>query len=50
MVEGVDKREGRGAVEGSPVIESSCDADRCLVDIRNAEVDFSHDGRCSPGG
>lgn len=44
MVEGIDKREGRGTVEGSAVIQSSRDADGCLVDIGNTEINFSHDG------
>ena len=42
MVEGVDEREGGGAIEGSAVVEGSGDADRGLVDIGDAEVDFSH--------
>lgn len=45
MVEGVDQRQGRSAVEGASVIEGGGDADRGLVDVRDAEIDFSHDGR-----
>lgn len=44
MVEGVDEREGRGAVERSSVVEGGGDADRRLVDVGDAEVDFPHDG------
>jgi hypothetical protein len=43
VVEGVDEWEGRGAIEGSAVIQGGGDADRGLVDIRDAEIDFSHD-------
>jgi hypothetical protein len=44
VVEGIDEWEGRGAVEGSAVIQGGRDADGCLVDIRNTEINFSHDG------
>jgi hypothetical protein len=43
VVQGVDEREGGGAVEGSAVIQGGGDADRGLVDIGDAEIDFSHD-------
>lgn len=42
MIQGVDQGEGGCAIEGSAVIEGSGDAYRCLVDIRDAEIDFSH--------
>ena len=42
MVERIDEREGRGAIEGPAVVKGGRDADRRLVDVRNAEVDFSH--------
>jgi hypothetical protein len=42
VVERIDEREGRGAVEGTAVVEGGGDADRCLVGIRDAEVDFTH--------
>jgi hypothetical protein len=44
MVERIDQRERRGAVERSAVVESRRDADRRLIDVRDAEVDFSHGG------
>ena len=42
MVERVDERQGRGAVEGAAVVEGGGDADRRLVGIRDAEVDLTH--------
>lgn len=42
VVEAVDERERRGAVEGAAVVERSGDADRRLIDVGNAEVNFSH--------
>lgn len=42
MVEGVDERQGGGAVEGTAVIEGGGDADRGLVGIGDAEVDLAH--------
>lgn len=42
MVERVDQGQGRSAVQGTPIVEGSGDAHRCLIDIRDAEVDFSH--------
>ena len=42
MVKRVNQGEGRGAVEGSSVIESCGDMNRRLIDIGNTEVDFSH--------
>lgn len=50
MVEGVDKRKGRGTIEGAAVVEGSSDAHRRLVDIGDAEVDFAHDGRMGGAG
>lgn len=44
MVEGVYERQGRCAVEGAAVVESGGDAHGRLVDVRDAEVDFPHDG------
>jgi hypothetical protein len=44
VVEGIDEWERRGAIEGSAVIQGGGDAHRRLVDIWDAEVDFSHDG------
>lgn len=48
MVEGIDKWEGRCAVECSSIIQGGGDAHRCLVDIWDAEIDFSHDGVGGP--
>lgn len=42
MVEGVDERQSRCAVEGPSVVKSSGDVDSRLVDAGNAKVDFSH--------
>jgi hypothetical protein len=42
MVKGVDEWEGRGTVQSSTVIERRRDVNRGLVDIWDAEVDFSH--------
>jgi hypothetical protein len=42
MVERVDEREGRCAVESTAVVESGGDADRGLVGVGDAEVDFAH--------
>lgn len=42
VVQGVDEGEGRGAIERSAVIKGGGDAHGCLVDIGDAEVDFSH--------
>lgn len=42
MVEGVDEREGGGAVECTAVVEGGGDAHRRLVDVGDAEVDFPH--------
>jgi hypothetical protein len=44
MVERIDKRQRRRAIEGSAVIQGCSDANRCLVDIGDAEIDFPHDG------
>lgn len=43
MVERIYQRKCRGTIERSSVIERSGDAHRCLIDIGNAEIDFSHD-------
>ena len=45
MIEGIDKGEGRGAIQGSAIIESCSDMDRGLVDVRNAEINLSHVAR-----
>ena len=42
VIQGVDKREGRRAVQGAPIVEGGCDIDGRLVDIRNAKINFSH--------
>ena len=44
MVERIDERQGRCAIEGPAVIQGRCDADGRLVDIGDAEIDFPHDG------
>ncbi len=44
MVERVDQGKSRGAVKRPAVIQRSCDAHRRLVDVWDAEVDFSHFG------
>lgn len=45
MVQGVDEWKSRGTIESSAVVECGSDADRGFVDIGDAEIDFSHDGR-----
>lgn len=47
MVEGVDERQGRCAVESPAVVESRGDAHRRLIDVGDAEVNFPHDGPVS---
>jgi len=42
VVERVDEREGRGAVEGAAVVQSGSDADRSLVGVRDAKIDLAH--------
>lgn len=42
MIEGIDQRQGRGAIQGSAVVESRGDAHRCFIHIGDAEVDFPH--------
>lgn len=42
MVERINERKGRGAIQSSAVIESCSDMDRRLVDIWDAEIDLSH--------
>jgi hypothetical protein len=44
VVEGIDEGKCRGTIEGSAVVEGRGDAHRCLVDIRDTKIDFSHDG------
>lgn len=44
MVERVDQGKGRSAVKGTAVIQGGGDSHRCLVDIRNTEIDFPHGG------
>ena len=44
MIEGVDEWEGRCAIECSSIVEGRGDSHRCLVDIGDAEINFSHDG------
>lgn len=46
MIEGVYEREGRCAIKGSAVVQCGSDTDRGLVDIGDAEVDFSHFEGC----
>lgn len=43
MVEGVDEREGRGAVQGPTIVERGGDVDGRLVHIGDAEIHFPHD-------
>lgn len=45
MVERVDQGQGGGAVEGAAVIQGGGDAHRRLVDVWDAEVDFTHRGQ-----
>jgi len=42
MVERVYEWEGGCAIKSSAVVQSGSDTDRGLVDIGNAEIDFSH--------
>lgn len=42
MVEGIDERQSRRAIERSPIVQCCGDANRCLVDIWDAKIDFSH--------
>ena len=42
MVQGIDQGKGRCAIKCSAVVEGRSDAHRCLVDIGDAEIDFSH--------
>jgi hypothetical protein len=44
VVERIDKGKRGCTIERSSVIQGSGDAHRCLVDIGDAEIDFSHDG------
>jgi hypothetical protein len=42
MVERVNQGEGSGAIESSTVIQGGSNANRRLVDVRDAEVDLPH--------
>ena len=42
MIQRIDEGEGGCAIECSAVVKGSSDAHRCLIDIGNAEIDFSH--------
>ena len=42
MVQGIDQGKGRCTIKCSAVVEGRSDAHGCLVDIRDAEIDFSH--------
>lgn len=44
VIERIDEREGGRAIECSAIIQGSGDADGCLVDIWDTEIDFPHDG------
>jgi len=44
MVERVDEWESGCAIECSSIVEGSRDAHGCLVDVWDAEINFSHDG------
>lgn len=48
VVERVDEREGRRAVESATVVEGGGDADRRLVDVGDAKVDLPHAGQAVP--
>jgi hypothetical protein len=48
MVERVDEWQGGCAIESPPVIQGSSNADRGLIDIRDAEIDLPHDGQRAP--
>lgn len=51
MVERVDQRQGRCAVERTAVVEGRGDAHRRLVDVGDAEIDFPHSvGLCAARG
>lgn len=45
MIERIDQRQCRCAVEGPTVVKRGGDCHRRLVDVGNAEVDLPHDGR-----
>lgn len=47
MVEGVYEWKSGCAIESSAVVQGSSNADRGLVDIGDAEVDFPHFEGCS---
>ena len=47
MVQGIDERQCRSAIKGTPIVQSSGDAHRSLIDIWDAEIDFPHRGGCS---
>lgn len=42
MVQGIYERKCRCAIQRPSVIQGSRNANRCFIDIGNAEVDFSH--------
>lgn len=43
MVERIDKWKRGGTIKRSSVVKGCSDAHRCLIDIGDAEIDFSHD-------
>ena len=45
MIERVNQRQCRCTIESPAVIQGRGDADRRLVDVRDAEVDFPHLGQ-----
>jgi len=45
MIQGVNERQSRCTIERTTVIEGGCDVHGGFVHVRNAEVDFSHDGQ-----
>lgn len=50
MIQGVNQGQRRGTIEGAAVVQSGSNAHRRLVDIGDAEIDFSHLHRCSRVG
>jgi hypothetical protein len=49
VVERIDERQGRSAIESSTVIQGGRDAHGCLVDVWDTEIDFPHDENQSAG-
>lgn len=43
MVERIDERKGRCAIESSSIVQSCGNSNRRLIDIWDAEIDFPHD-------